>query len=214
MYALYNSMWTYLQCGNFVAVRPHAEELVALANEKGAVLWKAFGMMGQGCMLALNGKASEAVQVLTTAIAAFRSTGATHTLPGWQSPLAKAYADIGQFDNARRTIGEAMMLVETTKQKWLEADVNRIAGEIALKSPERDVAKAETYFRQALSVARAQQAKSWELRVAMSLARLWLDQGKLEQARELLAPVYGWFTEGFDTLDLKEAKTLLDELHA
>jgi len=87
-----------------------------------------------------------------------------------------------------------------------------MAGEIALLSPEQDVAKAQAYFERALDVARAQQAKSWELRAAMSLARLWRDQGKPQQARELLAPVYGWFTEGFDTRDLKEAKALLEEL--
>jgi predicted ATPase len=105
-----------------------------------------------------------------------------------------------------------MMTVETTKETWYEADVHRIAGEIALMSPERDAAKAEARFERALAVARAQQAKSWELRAAMSMARLWREQGKLDEAREILAPVYGWFTEGFDTLDLKHAKALLDEL--
>jgi hypothetical protein len=88
------------------------------------------------------------------------------------------------------------------------------AGEIALKSSQPDGVKAEVCFGQALAVARQQQANSWELRAAASMARLWRDQGKPQQARELLAPVYGWFTEGFDTLDLKEAKALLDELHA
>ena len=107
-----------------------------------------------------------------------------------------------------------MTAVETTQERWWEAEVNRTAGEIALMSPEPDATKAQEYFERALSVARAQQAKSWELRAAMSLARVWRDQGKPQQARELLAPVYGWFTEGFDTLDLKEAKALLDELHA
>ena len=94
----------------------------------------------------------------------------------------------------------------------LEAEIRRTAGEIALKLPEPDAAKAEAYFERALAVARTQQAKSWELRAAMSLARLWRDEGKVQQARELLAPIYGWFTEGFDTLDLKEAKALLAEL--
>ena len=104
--------------------------------------------------------------------------------------------------------------VELTKERWYQAEINRLAGEIALRSPEPDLAKAEEYFERALAVARQQQAKSWELRAAMSLARLWRDQGKVQQARELLAPVYGWFTEGFDTRDLKEAKALLDELAA
>ena len=126
--------------------------------------------------------------------------------------LAKAYAELGQFDDAWRYIGEAINAVQVTKERWCEAEVNRVAGEIALKSPEPDAAKAEEYFERALAVARQQQAKSWELRAAMSMARLWRDQGKLQQARELLAPVYGWFTEGFDTRDLKEAKALLEEL--
>ena len=96
----------------------------------------------------------------------------------------------------------------------MEAEANRIAGEVARKSPEPNTAKAAECFERALSIARQQQAKSWELRAAMSLARLWRDHGKPQQARELLAPVYGWFTEGFDTRDLKEAKALLEELGA
>jgi hypothetical protein len=99
-----------------------------------------------------------------------------------------------------------------TKQRWWEAEVHRVAGEIALRSPEPNAAKAQAYFQRALVVARQQQAKSWELHASMSLARLWRDQGKVQQARELLAPVYGWFTEGFDTRDLKAAKALLEEL--
>jgi predicted ATPase len=133
-------------------------------------------------------------------------------LPLFLSCLARANADVGQLDDAWRCIRDAFAAVETTKERWFEAELNRVAGEIALKSPEPDVAKAEAYFERALVVARQQQAKSWELRAAMSMARLWRDQGKVQQARELLAPVYGWFTEGFDTRDLKEAKSLLEEL--
>jgi predicted ATPase len=107
-----------------------------------------------------------------------------------------------------------MTAVATTKETWSEAEINRTAGEIALVSPEPDAPKAEAYFERALAVARKQQAKSWELRAAMSMARLWHDQGKVQQARELLAPVYDWFTEGFDTRDLKEAKALLEQLRA
>ena len=107
-----------------------------------------------------------------------------------------------------------MTAVEATKERWCEAEVNRIAGEIALLSVEPDAAKAEAYFERALALARQQQAKSWELRAAMSIARLWRDQGKRDEAHELLAPVYGWFTEGFDTRDLKDARALLDELSA
>jgi predicted ATPase len=138
-----------------------------------------------------------------------RSDGVT---PMWLSCLASAHADLQHFDDAWRYSGEAITAIETQKERWCEAEVNRIAGEIALKSPEPDVAKAQAYFERALTIARRQEAKSWELRASMSLARLWRDQGKVQQARELLAPVYGWFTEGFDTRDLKEAKALLNEL--
>jgi predicted ATPase len=105
-----------------------------------------------------------------------------------------------------------MTIIEASGETWYEAEVNRVAGEIALKSPEKDAPRAEALFERALAVARQQQAKSWELRAAMSMARLWRDQGKRDEARELLAPVYGWLTEGFDTRDLKEVKALLDEL--
>jgi predicted ATPase len=159
----------------------------------------------------VTGKTSDAVQMLTSGITAWRSTGSTVFMPWFLSLLARAYAGLSQFDDAWRCIGEAMTAVETTKEKWCEAEVHRVAGEIALLSQEPDTAKAEAYFERALAVARQQQAKSWELRAAMSMARLYRDQGKRDEARELLAPVYGWFTEGFDTLDLKEAKALLAE---
>ena len=138
--------------------------------------------------------------------------GSTLFLPEYLGHLANAHAQLGQIDDAWRCI--TISTIEATKERWFEAETNRIAGEIALQSPERDTAKAEVYFERALSVARQQQAKSWELRASMSLARLWRDQGKLQQARELLAPAYGWFTEGFDTRYLKEAKALLEELAA
>ena len=114
----------------------------------------------------------------------------------------------------RRQIDDAIEKVERSNERWCEAEVHRIAGEIALKSPTPDTEKAESYFERALAVARQQQTKSWELRATMSMARLWRAQGKREEARDLLAGVYGWFTEGFDTLDLRQAKALLDELAA
>jgi predicted ATPase len=126
--------------------------------------------------------------------------------------LARAYANVGQFDDAWRCIDEAVTVIGNAKERWFEAEVYRIAGEVARMPAEPDVTKAEAYFERALAVAREQQAKSWELRAGMSLARLWRDQGKVPQARKLLAPIYGWFTEGFDTLDLREAKALLDQL--
>jgi predicted ATPase len=214
MYALSTASSMYIFCGYYAAADALADELVTLADETGALWWKATGMMRRGCVLAFKGKVSEAARMMTSGITAWRSTGATLWMPDNLSLLAKASADLDQFEDAWRCIGEAMTTVETTKEKWWEAEVNRTAGEIALKSPEPDAAKAEACFERALIIARAQQAKSWELRAAMSIARLWRDQGKPQQARELLAPFYGWFTEGFDTLDLKQAKALLDELAA
>jgi predicted ATPase len=169
-------------------------------------------MWSKGSLLALTGEAADAVQMLTSGITAWRSTGATLWMPLFLTYLTRAYAGLGQFDDAWRSIGNAMSAVEATKERLWEAEVLRTAGEIALKSPEPDAAKAETYFERALAVAREQQAKSWELRSAMSMARLWRDQGKRDEARDLLAPVYNWFTEGFDTFDLKEAKALIDAL--
>jgi predicted ATPase len=128
--------------------------------------------------------------------------------------LRYAYREGGQFDDAWRCIDEAIASVETTNERWGEVEVHRTGGEIALLSRDPDAAKAEAYFERALMVARKQQAKSWELRATTSLTRLWREQGKVRQARELLAPIYGWFTEGFDTRDLKEAKALLDTLAA
>ena len=212
MYALTNTSPVLVGCGSYELANAQLDELIALADEKGASYWKAIGMLFRGNLYALTGNASGAVQMITTGITAFRSTGARLHEPAWLSYLAIAHTILGEFDDARRRIGEAMTSVETRKEKLWEAEVNRTAGEIALLSPQMDAAKAQAYFERALAVARQQQAKSWELRAAMSLARLWRDQGKPQQAREPLGPVHGWFTEGFDTRDLKEAKALLEEL--
>ena len=212
MYALYFGRWTHFHCGIYAAVNAQLDELVALVYEKGAEGWKGLGISFQGCALVPTGKAADAVHVIASGLAEFRSIGGTLFAPLYISYLAAAHADLGQFDEAWRCIGEAMKMIETAKERWFEAEANRVAGEIALKSPEPDSVSAEAYFERALAVARRQRAKSWELRAAMSMARLWRDQGKSPQARELLAPVYGWFTEGFDTIDLKDAKALLDAL--
>jgi len=205
---------TQLISGNYAIAKAQSDELIVLAEQKGAIYWKTGGMLRRASLLALTGKASDAVGIFSSAIPVIRSRGTTMFLPVYLSLLARACGELAQFNEAWSYIGEAMTAVETTKLKWCEADVHRIAGEIALMSPEPDAAKAEACFERALAVARAQQAKSWELRAALSMARLWRDQGKRDEARELLAPVYGWFTEGFDTLDLKQAKALLDELAA
>jgi predicted ATPase len=212
MGALAIACLTQLISGNYAIAQAQSDEQIALAEERGSVFWKTSGMLRRAGVLALTGKASNAVGIFTAAIPVWRSIGSRLYLPVWLSLLARAYGELGQFDDALSHIGEAIAAVETTKEKWCEAEVYRIAGEIALMPPEPDPAKAEARFERALAVARAQQAKSWELRAAISMARLWRDQGKRDEARELLAPVYGWFTEGFDTLDLKQAKALLDEL--
>jgi predicted ATPase len=212
MLALAIPNYTHILCGNYVAANALAEELVVLADEKGASLRKAEGIFQRGCVLALTGRAADAVQTITSGVRAWRSTGATCWTPLHMSFLAHVHARLGQFNDARRCIGEAMAASEASKESWCDADIHRLAGDIVLLSGEPDAAKAEAYFERALAVARAQQAKSWELRAATSMARLWRDQGKRDAARDLLAPVYGWFTEGFDTLDLKEAKVLLDAL--
>jgi DNA-binding winged helix-turn-helix (wHTH) protein/predicted ATPase len=212
MFALFSTSMTQVLCGNFATATKQHDELIALADEKGSLFHKAYCTSMQGCLFALAGKVSDAVQTINAGIAACRSTGASVLTPFSLSYLAKAYAELGQFDDAWRCIGEAKNLVEATGERWCESEVYHVNGEIALMSHKQDVPQAETHFQRALAVAQQQQAKSWELRSAMSLARLWRSQGKVQEARELLGPVYGWFTEGFDTRDLKEAKVLLNEL--
>ena len=210
MYALGHAPFTYFECGSYAKATAVVDELAALADEKGALFWKAEVTLNQGRVLAMTGKAADSVHKITSGLTTWRSTGSGMWTPVFLACATGAFAELGQFGDAWRCIGEAMTAVETTKERWWEAEIHRMAGEIALLLGEPDATKAEAYFERALAVARAQQAKSWELRAAMSMARLWRDQGKPQQARELLAPVYGWFTEGFDTLDLKEAKALLN----
>jgi class 3 adenylate cyclase/predicted ATPase len=214
MAALTLTSLSQIHCGSYAIANAQLDEVTTLANETGAVFWKVGGTLVQGCLFAIAGKASDAVRTITSGLSAWRATGTTVWMPTYLSYLTRAYAELGQFDEASRCISEAIVAVQTTNESWYEAEIHRIAGEIALKSLKPDAVKAEAYFERALSVARQQQAKSWELRAAMSMARLWRHQGKRDEARDLLAPIYGWFSEGFDTLDLKEAKALLDGLHA
>jgi class 3 adenylate cyclase/predicted ATPase len=218
MFVLSISWWIFLNCEDHSRAKARAsaalDEAARLAEEKSASYWRALLTISQGSLLALTGEAVPAIQMLTTGLKEFQAAGATFTVNMYLAHLGSAYAQLGNFGDAGRCIENAIALVKTTGEEVYEAEVNRIAGEIALKSPKHDMAKAETHFQSALAVARQQQAKSWELRAATSMSRLWRDQGKRDQARELLTPVYGWFTEGFDTRDLKEAKALLAELEA
>jgi predicted ATPase/class 3 adenylate cyclase len=214
MHTLANTSRTLILCRNYATASSQCDELVPLAEKKAAPFWKACGTLFKGCTLAMTGQASYAVEVIKTGLATLRSTGATVWVPLCLLYLGRAHAELGQFDDAWRCISEAVTTMERTKEKWCEAEVHRTAGEIAIMSAKPDAAKVGAHFDRALAVARAQQAKSWELRAAMSMARLWRDQGKRQHAHDLLAPVYGWFIEGFDALDLKEAKALLEELKA
>jgi tetratricopeptide (TPR) repeat protein len=200
MYALLHTSPTHIYAGNYQTAIAQLSEVVALANERGAVFWKAHGMMHESCVLALTGQAANAVQLANDGIALYRSTGSTAWMPWYLSNLARAHADLHQFHDAWRCITDAMTAVEVTQERWWEAEVQNAAGEIAVK--ESDAAQAEAYFERALAIARKQHAKSFELRAAMSIARLWCDQGKRQQARDLR----------FNTPVLKDAKSLLDQL--
>ena len=209
IYVLNFSVFQHVYCGHFAAANALIDEFDILKDQIRSVFWGGWGTVQRGCVLALTGKVTEAVQNIASGIAEMRSTGTTLWMPLFLSHLALANAEAGQLDLAWANIHEAMTTLETTKENWYEAEINRVAGTIVLLGAEPDAVKAEAYFASALEIARKQEAKSWELRAAMSLARLWRDQGKREQARDLLAPVYGWFTDGFDTPDLREAKSLL-----
>jgi class 3 adenylate cyclase/predicted ATPase len=212
MYALFFTSFTHSFCGNYATGSALIDELALLATKKEALPWKALGTALQGSIFALTGRASDAVQFINSGIAGLRQMGATLYVPFFLSNLARAFSDLGQFDDSCRCAGDAITMIETSGERWYQAEAHRIAGEIALTSAEPDAAKAEAYIERALAIARAQQAKSWVLRAALSMARLRREQGKPHEARDLLAAVYGCFIEGFDTLDLKEAKALLDTL--
>jgi predicted ATPase len=145
---------------------------------------------------------------------AWRATGAGLFEPYFLGLQAEAQGGFGAAEEGLDLAAKALDRVEETGERWFEAELHRITGELMLRLPKADPGAAETQFEHAAATARQQGAKPWELRAAMSMARLWRDQGKRDEARELLASVYGWFTEGFDTRDLKEAKALLDELAA
>ena len=215
MYALAVISRTLVAAGNYVKASAVADELITLAERKGRSVVEGVRSGRQRLHHGLDRQSlgsGPSDELRDHRVSVNRSyVFDTFILRRTWSGL---YAELGQFDDAWRYIDDAMAAVDTNKETWCEADIHRVAGEIALMSPEREVAKAELFFERALAVAREQQAKSWELRAAMSMARLWRDQGKRKEARELLASVYGWFTEGFNTLDLKQAKELLDELAA
>jgi predicted ATPase len=192
------------------AVHEHAEAAVVLSTAQGFPLWVAQGTSLHGWALVMQGKGEEGMAQVRQGIAAYRATWAALTAPYFCTVLADVSAHLGHTEDGLQALAEAHTLVEQQEERWWEAEVYRLRGVLLLRQLGTSQAEAETCFRQALDIARRQEAKSLELRAAMSLARLWQQQGKHAEAHELLAPVYSWFTEGFDTADLQEAKVLLE----
>jgi len=191
-----------------------AEALITLATVQGFPFQLAGGMLCRGLVFTEQRRSEEGMQQIRQGLAAHRTTGAEAGQPYALAFLARAYGQEGQSDKGQQVLDEALALVHQTGERCYEAELYRLKGELLLQGGKRPkmLVEVEESFRQAVAVARRQQAKSLELRAAMSLSRLWQQQGKQAEARELLAPIYGWFTEGFDTADLQEAKTLLEEL--
>src|SRR5262249_21779658 len=170
------------------------------------------GTFFRGMALATQGQSASGLAQMREGLAAYRATGSVSGMPGSLARLAEVYGQVGQVDEGMHLLVEALALVDTTGERHTEAELHRLHGELLLRQAVPEAQAAEACFQRALNVARGQQAKWWELRAAMSLARLWQRQGKGAAARELLAEIYGWFTEGFDTPDLQEAKALLEAL--
>jgi predicted ATPase/class 3 adenylate cyclase len=194
------------------AVHEHAEAGVALATEQGFTQWAAQGTSMRGWALALQGQGEEGLAQLRQGIAAQRATGAALLVPYFCTLLADVCDHLGHLEDGLQALAEAHTLVEQQEERWWEAEIARLRGVVLLRQPGIPPAEAEAWLQRALDVARRQEAKSLELRAAMSLSRLWQQQGKRAEAYDLLAPIYGWFTEGFDTADLQEAKALLEAL--
>jgi class 3 adenylate cyclase/predicted ATPase len=193
-------------------VHRHAETATRVCREQGFPLWLGIGLTLQGWARATRHQPAEQLPAMHEGMAIYRATGAALWLPYFLTLLAEAHGGAGQPDAGLRCLDEAYTVMDSTQERLYEAQVHRVQGELVLAQAADQHAQAETCFQQALDVARRQQAKAWELRAAMSLARLWQQQGKRAEARTLLAPIYGWFTEGFDTVDLQETRALLDEL--
>jgi predicted ATPase len=192
------------------AVHAHAEAAVALATAQGFPLWVAIGTILCGWARAMQGQGEAGMAQVRQGIAAYRATGAAVLIPYVCTLLADVAAHLGRTADGLQALAEAHPLVEQQELRYWEAEVHRLRGVVLLRQPGTPPAEVEAWLQRALDVARRQEAKALELRAATSLSRLWQQQGKRDEARELLAPVYGWFTEGFDTADLQEAKVLLD----
>jgi predicted ATPase len=202
--------WTSLTANMMHEVRKYADELFELSNEHGFPLWAAGATFYRGVSSSALGEASQGVRLMSHAWKENRVMGHVLTSARHLAYLAKAHATLGHPAEGLSKLRDAQELIETTDERHDEAEVHRLRGDLLHMTG--DDPSAERSYHRALDVAKQQNTRTHELRAAMSMARLWRDQGKRDQARELLAPVYGWFTEGFDTFDLKEAKALLHEL--
>jgi predicted ATPase len=191
------------------AVHEHAEATVALSTEQGFPQWAAMGTSVRGWALAMQDWGEEGMAQVRQGIAAFRATGAVLHVPYFCTLLADVSAHLGHTKDGLQALAEAYTLVEQQEERYWEAEVCRLRGVLLLRQPGTPQAEAEAWLQRALDVARRQEAKLLELRAAMSLSRLSQQQGKPAEARALLTPIYGWFTEGFDTADLQDAKALL-----
>jgi len=196
--------------GHDAALKACADEVIALTTEQGFSFWRAHGAACRGWVKVKTGKVAEGISLLRSGLAAYRATGAELGVPDFLALLARAYEITGQIKEAMTQLNDALQVVERTDERWFEAELYRQKGQLLLRQGHAEA--AEELYRKALGIAQEQKAKLWESRAAVSVARLWCDQGRRGEARDLLAPVYGWFTEGFDTPDLIEAKELLEEL--
>ena len=192
------------------ALGERADRLVVVATEQGFLQWRAHGTILRGWVKVKNGDVTEGISLLRSGLSAYRSTGAEIWMPHFIALLARACEIAGQVEEGLTLLDDAFQVVERTGERWFEAELNRHKGRLLLRQGHSKA--AEELYRKAVSIAAEQSAKLWELRAAMSLAPLRRDQGRRDEARDLLAPVYGWFIEGFDTQDLQEAKALLSEL--
>jgi class 3 adenylate cyclase/predicted ATPase len=194
------------------ATQERSEAAMRLAQEQGFPHWRAQSAILRGWTLAHQGQARAGIEQTHQGLRAFRATGAELNQPYFLALLAEVHGTMGQPEAGLPVLAEALALVDTTGERWYESELHRLKGALLLEQNTDNYAEVETCFQHAISIAQNQQAKSWELRAATSLAKLWQQQGKRTEAYDLLAPVYGWFTEGFDTADLIEAKALLDVL--
>jgi predicted ATPase len=202
-------MLNKMRRGEAQAFKDDAEEMMRLASEK-VPGWLGQGTHFRGEALAMLGQVQEGMAQMREGMAVDQSLGLRCYLSGALGSLAEAQAKAGHPEEGLTTLAEALALVEQTDERHWEAELYRLRAELLLN--QGDEAGAEASFQKAIEVARRQQAKSWELRATVSLARLWQEQGRVDEARQMLAEVYGWFTEGFDTPDLQEAKALIEEL--